>query len=94
MSDPLLKISGISKKFGETIAVKSVSLDIKTGEILGLLGPNGAGKSTLAKILVGLIKPDTGKILCFGKQLKPTESLNKKLIAMVPQEPSFYRSLQ
>jgi len=88
----VLSASNISKSFGKQLAVNNASIRVRKGEILGLLGPNGAGKTTLAKVLVGLVKPDTGKISYFGQEVKFGLGRAKKLIAMVPQEPSFFSS--
>ena len=61
--------SGLSKSYGQRAALRSVSLRISAGEAVGLLGPNGAGKSTLVKMLVGLVRPDTGEGLVLGAPL-------------------------
>jgi ABC-2 type transport system ATP-binding protein len=58
--------SGLSKSYGQRAALRSVSLRISRGEVVGLLGPNGAGKSTLVKMLVGLVRPDGGEALVLG----------------------------
>ncbi len=62
-----LEMRDITKKFGDVIANKSISLYLEAGEILGLLGENGAGKSTLMNILYGLYRPDSGSIIINGK---------------------------
>ncbi|MDP2973622.1 MAG: ABC transporter ATP-binding protein [Candidatus Diapherotrites archaeon] len=92
MPDIVLSCSNVSKSFGKTLALNSVSLAVLKGEILGLLGPNGTGKTTLVKILSGLWLPDSGSISYFGRQVKPSLPMVKKMIAVVPQEPSFYRT--
>ena len=66
-TSPILSFQDISKRFGGTQAVDSVTLDVYSGEVLALLGENGAGKSTLIKILAGIYKADTGLILLEGK---------------------------
>lgn len=90
MAESVLKASNLKKSFGKTVAVNNVSIAVEKGEILGLLGPNGAGKTTLARILVGLMKADEGKISFFGKQKDASSKSVRKRIGMVPQEPSFY----
>ncbi len=65
-SAPLLRFEGIVKRFGGTLALNAVSLDLRPGEILALLGENGAGKSTLIKTLAGIHDPDAGSILYRG----------------------------
>ena len=65
----LAKMVNIEKYFGAAQALKKVSIEIKSGEILGLLGDNGAGKSTLIKILAGVFPPDRGEIFFEGEQV-------------------------
>ncbi|MEW6641935.1 MAG: ABC transporter ATP-binding protein [Pseudomonadota bacterium] len=69
MAEPLLQVSGISKRFGGLQALSNVSLDAAAGEIVGLIGPNGAGKTTLFSNLVGLHRPDSGSVRLQGKEL-------------------------
>jgi ABC-type branched-subunit amino acid transport system ATPase component len=69
MSNPLLEIRELSKRFGGLIAVENVSFDIYAGEILGLIGPNGAGKTTIFNLLAGALKADAGSIIMGGKSL-------------------------
>jgi len=69
MTEPLLQVSGISKRFGGLQALSNVSLDANAGEIIGLIGPNGAGKTTLFSNLVGLHRPDSGSVRLQGKEL-------------------------
>src|SRR5512135_1653952 len=57
---PAIEAAGLSKKYGNFEAVKSLSLRVSQGEILGFLGPNGAGKTTTIKMLTGLLKPTSG----------------------------------
>ncbi|MBT9143047.1 MAG: Ribose import ATP-binding protein RbsA [Syntrophomonadaceae bacterium] len=59
---PLVRMVGITKKFGAVQALNNVSIEVKRGEVLGLLGDNGAGKSTLIKILAGVFPPTSGQI--------------------------------
>ena len=68
-SPPLIRLSGISKSFGDIYASSNVSLDIEEGKILALLGENGAGKSTLMSILAGQIQPDSGSIYLQGDKI-------------------------
>jgi simple sugar transport system ATP-binding protein len=65
---PLLELKSVSKRFGSTIALKDISLAVNAGEIHCLLGDNGAGKSTLIKILSGVYKADSGKMLVEGEE--------------------------
>ncbi len=65
----LLSVERVTKKFGALIAVKDVSFNVESGEILGLIGPNGAGKSTLFNIIAGKYSSDSGKITFDGKRI-------------------------
>jgi len=88
LSEILYKCKNITKKFGATVALDKVNLEIKLNEIHGLVGENGAGKSTLIKILGGIIKPDQGHILINNNKTifkNPSES-EQKGIAVVYQE--------
>lgn len=67
MSQPVLEVTNLTKKYGEYLAVDRISFAIGEGEILGLLGPNGAGKSTTIQMLLGLTDADGGQIKYFGK---------------------------
>ena len=71
VSDPVLVLSGISKRFGALVANDDISLDLQSGEVLALLGENGAGKSTLVSILFGHYTADAGRIEVFGQPLPP-----------------------
>jgi ribose transport system ATP-binding protein len=67
--EPLVRVRGLAKRFGATVALAGVDLDVRTGSVLALLGPNGAGKSTLIKVLAGVHHPDAGRITVDGHPL-------------------------
>ncbi|NRB05817.1 MAG: ATP-binding cassette domain-containing protein, partial [Rhodobacteraceae bacterium] len=71
MTTPLLKLAGLRKAYPGVVANDDVSLEIQPGEVHALLGENGAGKSTLVKMIYGLVKPDAGQMMLFGKAFKP-----------------------
>jgi ABC-2 type transport system ATP-binding protein len=67
ISEPVLKIEGLTKSYGPVKAVDRISLAVQPGEILGLLGPNGAGKSTTINMILGILRPTSGTIETFGR---------------------------
>jgi len=89
----MIKITNVSKQFGQLKAVNNLNLNIKKGEIFGFIGPNGAGKTTTIKMLTGIIAPSTGKITIggFDIQSKPVEA--KKLLGYIPDDPYVYPDL-
>lgn len=66
---PILEAHDITKTYGDTIAIENITMSLWPGECLALLGPNGAGKTTTCEILEGLVKPDSGRIRLFSKDL-------------------------
>jgi ABC-2 type transport system ATP-binding protein len=89
----IVKIEELVKKFGDTIAVDNISLEIEEGEIFGLLGPNGAGKSTIINIICGLLSKDRGKVEILGRDIKKDPFYTKKNIGIVPQDIAIYDDL-
>ncbi|MCV6823448.1 MULTISPECIES: ABC transporter ATP-binding protein [Halocynthiibacter] len=71
MSDPLLSVHGLSKRFGALQASNDITLDVRSGEIHALIGPNGAGKSTLIQQICGALRPDTGEVWFDGQNVTP-----------------------
>ncbi len=84
----LLRMSGVARRFGKTVALEDVSLEVAAGEVHALVGENGAGKSTLMKILTGAEKPDAGSIEFGGQALRPRTPIDalRAGIACVYQE--------
>ncbi|NCF73552.1 MAG: LPS export ABC transporter ATP-binding protein [Gammaproteobacteria bacterium] len=91
----ILSIQDISKSYKLRKVVKSLSLELKSGEVVGLLGPNGAGKTTAFYMIVGLIAADGGNILLDGQDLtaKPMHERSKLGLGYLPQEASIFRKL-
>jgi branched-chain amino acid transport system ATP-binding protein len=65
----MLRVEGLSKRFGGVVAASGVDLQVQPGEILAVIGPNGAGKSTLLNLLSGLLRPDQGRIEFLGEEI-------------------------
>jgi simple sugar transport system ATP-binding protein len=68
--DDVLRVEGVSKRFGPVTALREIDLHLRKGEVLGLLGDNGAGKSTLMKIISGFQKPDGGRLVVNGEEVE------------------------
>lgn len=90
-----IKAENLKKIYKKRTVVNDVTIDVKSGEIVGLLGPNGAGKTTTFYMIVGIVKPDGGSVLL--KDLDITDSpihlRSKKGLGYLPQEPSVFRKL-
>ncbi|MEO8455150.1 MAG: ABC transporter ATP-binding protein [Sphingomicrobium sp.] len=87
MSEPVLSIRGLHKEYGTgVVALKSVDLDIRPGEIFALLGPNGAGKTTLINIVCGIVTPSKGEVLVDGRNWRSNFRYARERIGLVPQE--------
>jgi branched-chain amino acid transport system ATP-binding protein len=69
MAEPLLRVDAVSKRFGGVVAVDTVTLSVRPGEIHALIGPNGAGKTTLVHLLSGALAPDTGRVFFGGTEV-------------------------
>ncbi|NLF83592.1 MAG: LPS export ABC transporter ATP-binding protein [Candidatus Gastranaerophilales bacterium] len=91
----ILKAQNLVKIYGDRTVVNNVSFDIHPAEVVGLLGPNGAGKTTTFYMLVGLVKPDKGKIFLDEEDLtsKPIYMRARAGIGYLPQETSIFRKL-
>ncbi len=91
----ILSAEEISKSYKMRKVVKSLSMEITSGEVVGLLGPNGAGKTTAFYMIVGLIAADAGKILLDGQDLTdlPMHQRAKRGLGYLPQEASIFRKL-
>ncbi len=82
MTDCLLKIRGLNKRFGGVFAVDNVDLNVKTGEIHALIGPNGAGKTTLISLISGIIPPDSGSIEFDGHSITKLNAPSRSLLGL------------
>jgi len=92
---PVLFGEDLVKKYGGRTVVRNVSLHVGGGEIVGLLGPNGAGKTTTFSIVVGLVRPDGGKVRLADRDLTdlPMYLRARAGISYLPQEPSAFRKM-
>jgi lipopolysaccharide export system ATP-binding protein len=94
-SQSRLEVRGLKKAYGSRKVVKSVSLSVDKGEVVGLLGPNGAGKTTSFYMIVGLLRADGGEILLDGQRIEslPIHRRARLGLGYLPQEASIFRKL-
>lgn len=88
-----LEMVNVSKQFGETWALKNVTLRLKSGEIIALVGPNGAGKSTLIRLISGVMRPTNGKGRLYDYDLKANRSNVKAITGLLPEETALFEKL-
>ena len=89
--EPAISLRGVVKAFGDFRAVDDVTLDIPAGGIFGLLGPNGAGKSTTIRMIMDIIRPDTGTITVLGK---PAPENVRNHVGYLPEERGLYKKMK
>lgn len=91
----ILRAEGLTKSFGKRQVLRSVSIEVRGGEVVGLLGPNGAGKTTTFYCVVGLTRPDRGRVILGAHDLTRLPMFRRARlgISYLPQEPSVFRGL-
>lgn len=91
----MIEIANLSKSYnkGTVKAVDDLNLTVSNGEIFGFLGPNGAGKTTTIKMMVGLLKPDSGTVTINGNSITENPLAVKRTISYVPDSPEVYEKL-
>lgn len=94
MSETIIRLSGLTKKYENRAVVDHISMEIRKGEIFGLLGPNGAGKSTTMNMICSLVKATSGDIEVFGKNTKNEMNKIKKNLGYIPQELALHENLK
>ena len=92
MTETLARAIGVSRRYGDVVALDGVDLDIPAGQLVGLLGPNGAGKSTLLNVFVGLRRPDGGRVEVCGAD--PTTPTTRRQFGVTPQESGLAANLR
>ncbi len=88
MNNLVIRTDGLTKRYGDILAVDSLSLEVPRGHIFGLLGPNGSGKTTTMGMLLGLVEPTAGSFTLFDSGAHPLESLRR--VGAIVETPSFY----
>jgi len=90
VSENIIEISSLSKRFKEVLAVNELSFTVKRGDVFGFLGPNGAGKSTTIRMILSLITPTSGSIKIFGKSLTENRKEILANVGAIVEKPDFY----
>ena len=85
---PALEVRGVTKAYDRKVAVDAISFSVEPGEIFGLLGPNGAGKSSLIRMVMDILRPDSGEIRIFGQPVGPAA---KERVGYLPEERGLYQ---
>jgi ABC-2 type transport system ATP-binding protein len=92
-SKQAVKLTGVCKRYSDVTAVDYLDLEVERGEIFGLLGPNGSGKSTTLKMILGLVKPDSGSVNVLGVNVEDDPVAVKRRVGYVPEAPRVYEFL-
>ena len=92
---PILKTEGLVKIYGNRAVVNGVDIQLGRGEVVGLLGPNGAGKTTSFYMIVGLVRPNGGRVMFHGEDVTnlPVHLRARMGMSYLPQEESIFRKL-
>ena len=88
-----IRCEGLSKTYGQVVALQGLDLEVEAGEIFGFLGPNGAGKTTTLSIVSGILKPDAGSVEINGLSLEREPKRAHRLLGVVPQDITLYEDL-
>ena len=86
----MIETEGLSKRFGDTLAVSELSLQVAAGEVMGFLGPNGSGKTTTIRLLMGLLRPSAGRAAILGRDCHTDAVALKRDVGYLPDEPFLY----
>jgi len=87
---PLIRLRGLTKRFGDLTAVDHLDLDVMPGQVFGFLGPNGAGKTTTIGMMLGLIKPTSGSVEVFGMDAHRNRAEVMRRVGAIIETPAFY----
>ncbi len=88
MNESIIRTDGLTKRYGDILAVDELSLEVPRGQVFGLLGPNGSGKTTTMGMLLGLVKPTMGNFSLFGASTSHQDALHR--VGAIVETPSFY----
>ena len=88
--DPVVRVSSLSKRYGELVAVDDLTFSLQSGTVTGFLGPNGAGKTTTLRLLLGLAEPTAGQALVFGKPYRELDGSAPRRVGAVLESNDFH----
>ena len=86
----MIETDGLTKKFGDKVALDGLTLSVGAGEVMGFLGPNGSGKTTTIRLLMGLLRPTSGHARILGRDCHADAVALKKVVGYLPDEPFLY----
>jgi len=89
----VIELSNITKRYGTLAAVDSLNLEVPRGEVFGFLGPNGAGKTTTIRMMMGILKPTSGRVFLGGHDVEQEPERAKALAGFIPDRPFIYEKL-
>lgn len=89
----MIRLAGLTKRYGEFVAVDGIDLVVRSGEIVGLLGPNGAGKTTTLRMIAGILEPDGGTVAIGGHDIVREPMEARSLLGFIPDRPFVYEKL-
>jgi ABC-2 type transport system ATP-binding protein len=89
----MITLANVTKRYGEAVAVDSLNLEVRAGEVFGFLGPNGAGKTTTIRMMMGILKPTSGQVVLGGHDVEQEPEKAKALAGFIPDRPFIYEKL-
>jgi len=89
----MIQLISLTKRYGKTLAVDALNIEVSAGEVFGFLGPNGAGKTTTIRMMMGLLEPSSGRVILGGHDLATDGVAAKQMCGFVPDRPHIYEKL-
>ncbi|HUE77525.1 MAG TPA: ABC transporter ATP-binding protein [Longimicrobiales bacterium] len=89
----MIRLEGLTKRYGKFTAVRPLDLEVRPGELFGFLGPNGAGKTTTIRMVTGVLRPSGGRVLIGGHDVAREPERAKRLLGYIPDRPFLYEKL-
>ncbi len=93
MTEPIIQTQNLTRRFGKVVAVSGINLSVPAGCVYGFLGPNGAGKTTTIRMLLGLLRGDSGSVRIFGEEMEGRRSQILTRVGSLVEAPSLYPNL-